>query len=129
MRLLRSSSRVTCAARGKGGGDLLAVAEMEIEPDIARHVVVKVRRAGRVGLAGSVTAGSGSMSTITASAASFACGDGLGDDRGDRLADMADLVGRQRVPDGLSIGVPSRLFMTCRAGNGPMPPAARSAAV
>ena len=32
---------------GEGGGDLVAVAEMEVEPDIAGHVVVELRRAGR----------------------------------------------------------------------------------
>ena len=46
MRLLRSSSLRHMRGAGKGGGDLLAVAEMEIEPDIARHVVVEQRRAG-----------------------------------------------------------------------------------
>ena len=34
---------------GKGGGDLLAVAEMEIETDIAGHVVVKDRRIRGIG--------------------------------------------------------------------------------
>ena len=29
---------------GKGGGDRLAVAKMEIEPDIARHVIIEQRR-------------------------------------------------------------------------------------
>ncbi len=29
--------------RSEGGGDLLAVAEVEVEPDIARHVVIEER--------------------------------------------------------------------------------------
>ena len=31
---------------GKGGGDLLAVAVVKIEPDISGHVVIEKRRAG-----------------------------------------------------------------------------------
>ena len=38
--------------RGKGGRDLFAVAIMEVEPDIAGHVVVELRRAGCRRLAG-----------------------------------------------------------------------------
>ena len=47
MRLLRIDSFVTCAARGEGGGDLLAVAVMEIQADVARRVVVQQRRIRR----------------------------------------------------------------------------------
>ena len=77
---------------GKGGGDLLAVAEMEIEPDIAGHLVIKDRRVGSVGLAGSVTAGNGSMSTLTSFGGILGWRGGLGDDRSDRLTDMPHLV-------------------------------------
>ena len=38
-------ARHICRA-GKGGGDLLAVPEMEIEPDIPRHVIIKQRCPG-----------------------------------------------------------------------------------
>src|SRR5207244_8000359 len=37
---------------GKGGDDFLAVAEMKIEPDIARHIVIEDRCPGGVGSAG-----------------------------------------------------------------------------
>ena len=46
-----------------------------------------------------MTAGNGSMSTTTISAASFAWATVSAIDRGDRLADMPDLVRRQRVVD------------------------------
>ncbi len=84
---------------GKGGGDLLAVAVMEIEPDIARHIVIKEGRARCCRGPGAVTAGKGSISTTTASAASLAAATRLGDDGGHRLADMPHLVGGEHIAD------------------------------
>ena len=55
------------------GRDLLAVAIVIVERDVARRVVVEQRRARRAASSADVTAGSGSISTSTASAASLAC--------------------------------------------------------
>ena len=82
---------------GKGGGDLLAVTEMEVEPDIVRHVVVKDRRIRGVGASGfghrrqRVDVNGDQLGRV------LGLRRGLGDDRRDRLADMPHLIRRQRV--------------------------------
>ena len=58
---------------GEGFGDLVAVAVVIVERDIARHIVPELRRARLGRFARADTAGSGSMSSATASAASLAC--------------------------------------------------------
>ena len=86
---------VSC--RGKGGGDLLAVAEMKIEPDILRHVIVEDRRVGGVGEGGL----GDRRQRVDVDGDEFGgvpgLRRGLGDDRGDRLADMPYLIRRERV--------------------------------
>ena len=48
-----SSSRVDVRRPGEGGGDLGAVAEVVVEHEVAGHLVVELRRAGRRRLGGS----------------------------------------------------------------------------
>ncbi len=115
---------------GKGGLDLFSVAEMEIETDIAGHFVIEDGCLGGVGEGGL----GDRRQRVDVEGDQFGRVPGLrlglGDDRGDRLADMADLVRGQGVMGSASsIRVPSRLFMTWRAGNAPTPPCASSAAV
>ena len=81
----------------KRGIDLFRIAEMEIEPDIARHVVVKDRRIGSVGLGRF----GDRRQRIDVDRYRFGGVLGLrlrlGDDRGDRFADMPDLIRRQHI--------------------------------
>ena len=82
---------------GERGFDRLGVADNDNRarrcPAHRRRAAAR-RRARR--LPREVTTGSGSMSIATASAASFACATRLGDDAGDRIADIAHFVRRQR---------------------------------
>ena len=59
--------------RGESRRHLLGVAIVIVERQVARRVVVELRRARLRRRSASVTAGSGSMSSVTASAASLAC--------------------------------------------------------
>ena len=58
---------------GKGRGDLFGIALVEVRSDVARDPVMDQRRPGWAASLQLVTAGSGSMSTNTISAASLAC--------------------------------------------------------
>ena len=60
--------------------------------------------------AGVSTAGSGSMSSATASAASLACATRFRDHAGDRIADEAHLVAGSAGRGVLRIGEPSRFL-------------------
>jgi len=92
----------------EGGGYLLAVAEVIVERDIAGRFVVESAAARTRRFLRPDHPGSASMSTSTASAASFAC-TGVGDDERERdHTTKRDFVGRQCRPWGPFMGVPSR---------------------
>ena len=82
---------------GKGGGDLVAVAIVEIEPDIGRDLVVEQRGIGRRRGA----RGGHRRQRVDVDFDQFGGvlggGNGQGDHRGDRFADMAHLAGGERV--------------------------------
>ena len=84
---------------GKGGRDLVGIAEMVVEDEIAGHVVEKLRRIGLERRLGGGDGGQnvdierhrlGGIARLLRRA---------GDDHGDGIADETHLVRRQRVPD------------------------------
>ena len=74
---------------GKGGRDLLAVAIVEIEPDIPRHIVIEERRAGRGCFLGACDGRQRVDVDDHRFGGVLGLGNSFGDDRGDRVADIA----------------------------------------
>ena len=98
-RLLHELEAVTCAALAKAAADLLAVAEVIVERDVARHVVIDA--AARP----DATASSGSYHgrqrldvDLDRLGGVLCLQHGLCHHEGDGIADEAHLVGRQRRP-------------------------------
>ena len=102
--------RVTCAAFREGGLDRGCVAVVEVERSVLGDVVIETGAPPRTASVAAVTASSGSMSISTASAASFSRVDGLGDDAGNRIPDVADFVFGSAPRHGFFMGEPS-LFL------------------
>jgi hypothetical protein len=83
---------------GEGGGDLVAVAEVEVAADVVRHLVVKDRRTGAIGVGGlgddrqRVDVDRHHFGRVPGER------EGVGDHGSNRLADMPHPVRGQRVP-------------------------------
>ena len=97
-RLLTSLSLTLCAAAAKAAATLSAVAVVEVEADVARHVVVERRRAGRGGLLRRGHDRQRLDVDLDRLGGVLGLQQRLGDHAGDRIADEAHLVGRQRRP-------------------------------
>ena len=116
MRLLTDLSRVTCAARGEGLRDLLGVAVVEVERDIARRLVVELRRARLRPPARGVGHG-GQRLDVELDRLGRVLGlrHGLGDDAGHRSPTKRTLSVASAGRGGVFIGVPSRFVNGMRA--------------
>ena len=83
--------------RGEGGIDRGGVAEMIVERNVAGHVVVKQRSALARRVFGRYDGGERIDVDLDRFGGVLRGKDGLGDDAGDRIADIAHLVFRQRA--------------------------------
>ena len=114
---------------GKRGCNFVGIAVVELRGNIARHLVVQLRRAGRRGFAGA----GHRRQRLDIEDHSFGgvlrLRRGLGDDNRDRITDIAhrSLVNTGRA--GRCIGVPSRAGIAMPNGIGFMPAALKSGPV
>ena len=97
MRLLRNSQPRHMRRAVECRGDRLAVAEMEIEPDIAGYLVIKLRRVRCIRQCRLADRRQRLDIDHDRFGRVLRRCDGLGDDCGNRLADMPHLVGGKRM--------------------------------
>ena len=97
MRLLTQRQPGDVRGLGEGLGDLRGIAVVVIEHDVAGHVVVELRRAGRGGLARLGDRRQRLDVELDRLGGVLRLHPRLGDHEGHRVADEAHLVGGQRL--------------------------------